>query len=167
MKIKLTLLLTTQIIIFYYTTSFSQKYEKYRHHNQFYFEDSTHVFWTWLPNPFSPPTITDSSKGLYCGDFTFYCDLSDTVLITFVQNNDSIVYYKPIVSSCPPHFGLCFWYGGPNLNPSELPDQYYRNVTDKKLKLLIIVNGRKKCMRDYSFKKDWYFWLNESKTKYP
>ncbi len=149
-------------------TAFMQIPEKNRYPKQYYFEDSTRVFWTWYPNPFSPPTITDKSKGrLICGDLSFYCDLSDTIIVALVQNADSIVYSAPIISSIPSYFSLCYWMAGPNINLEELPDKFFQSNTNEALKLMLIVNDRKKCIRngDFRLQKNWYWWINESKTK--
>ena len=87
--------------------AFSQLKNANRYPNQFYIEDSIHVCFTCYPNPFSPPTITDSTKGLFCGTNTFYCDISDTVLVIYQNIADSVVYCKKVISKSPPEFSYC------------------------------------------------------------
>ena len=134
---------------------------------QFYFEDSVHVFWTRYPNPFSPPGVSETSKGLMCGDWSFYCDLSDTVTVAFLGEKDSIVYEATIQSRKPPYFGFCYWLAGPRIDPYNLPAQYIRGRSGEHFKLLLIVQGRKKCLRESRMyiPKDWYCWIDESRYK--
>jgi hypothetical protein len=147
--------------------SYGQTKPDHRYPSQFYFEDSIHVFWDQYPNPFSPPGIRDTDKGLVCGDLPFYCDLSDTVTVAFLGEKDSIVYEASIQSRKPPSFSFCYWLAGPRIDPQHLPAQYIRGRSGENFKLLLIVQGRKKCLREsrICIPKDWYCWIDESRYK--
>ena len=125
---------------------------------QHFIEDSTNVFWTFYPNPFSPPNITDTSKGLMCGQYTFYCSISDTVLLAFQNEKDSIVYTKELYSPSS-DFGICLWIAGPKINQNELPKEYFQSNEKEKIKLILIVNGHKKCYREMYTVNRKYYWI--------
>ncbi len=135
---------------------------------QRFFEDSTHVFWTWYPNPFSPPTVANTKKGQICGGLTFYCDLSDTVLVAFVSKSDSILYEAPLTSTNPPYFSLCYWIGGPRVSLELLPSKYFRSDFNEKIKLLLVVRGRWKSLRGIGItvQNGWYYWIDEHVSKH-
>ena len=138
-----------------------------RYSAQRYWEDSVHVFWTWYPNPFSPPTLKDTSKGMMCGGLTFYCDLSETVTVAFLTESDSLAYEASIVSRKPPYFDLCYWLAGPRIDPRHLPARKIRGRSRDQFKLLLTVRGRKKCVRHYGITvpKDWYCWIDDIASK--
>ena len=132
-----------------------------------HFEDSAHVFFTAYPNPFSPPTVRDTGKGLICGGGQFYCDLSESARIAFVDENDSTVYTTTVKSSTPPQFSFCYWLAGPRVRKELLPSKYIRSDVDMELKTLIIVRGRRKCLAEHGMfiQKGWYYWIDEQVTK--
>jgi hypothetical protein len=148
------------ILILYPITVFTQSKKEIRFPHQHYIEDSTDVFWTWYPNPFSPPTITDSTKRLFCGQYSFYCDISDTVLIAFQNEVDSIVYSVKIIAKVPQYFSFCTWIAGSLFTPKELPKFYFRGKGADMLKLVLIVDGRKKCYTKFSISDKRYYWIN-------
>ena len=113
------------VFFIYCMAIFSQPNAKNIYPYQHFIEDSTNVFWKFYPNPFSPPNITDTSKGLMCGQYTFYCSISDTVLLAFQNEKDSIVYTKELYSPSS-DFGICLWIAGPKINQNELPQEYFQ-----------------------------------------
>ena len=148
-------------MIFFAINIFSQSDEEYRLKDQFYYEDSTNVYWISTPNPFAPPTIIDDyTKGLYCGDYTFHCDLSDTVIASFQNYAGSTLYSAKVISTNPPFFSLCLWIAGSRIISNELPNAYYRANGNEKLNLVLIVNGHRKCYRKISMTDKKYYWLN-------
>ncbi|MEJ2614418.1 MAG: hypothetical protein P8Z35_05645 [Ignavibacteriaceae bacterium] len=137
---------------------FPQTNDKNRSPNQKYIDDSTNVFWTIYPNPFSPPLITDTSKGLFCGEYGFYCALSDTVFVAFQNQRDSIVYSKEVISRSP-DFSFCLWIAGSQINHKELPKKYFQCDGKEKIKLFLIINGSKKCYREIYILNKRYYWI--------
>jgi hypothetical protein len=130
---------------------------------QTYIEDSAHVYWDSWPNPFSPPTITDTGKGLMCGTLTFYCDLSDSVEVAVVTERDSVVYSTTVFSPKPPYFDLCYWVAGPKIDRQSLPSSYFRAPSDITLRLVLVVGGRWKNSRVFfrgGGRRDWYYWID-------
>jgi hypothetical protein len=128
-----------------------------RYPSQIYFEDSLRVFWTWYPNPFSPSTSNQIYRSY--GQFTFYCDLSDTVIVAFVESKSDSIVYKTIVKTANgPHFALCYWTAKPEIDPSILPLHHFRSESDQELRLLLIVQDRSKARREIGVKisKGWY-----------
>ena len=144
----------------------SQVTPENRYPKQVCFEDSSRVFWTWYPNPFCPPTVGDTGRGLICGGLTFYCDLSDSVGVAFVEKNDSIVYTATVKTATPPHFSLCYWLAGPHVRTQSLPARYFRSNSDEQLKLLLIVHGRRKSLlKGPPIQRGWYYWMDERRPK--
>lgn len=133
--------------------------EIYRSRDQHYFEDSANVYWTTHPNPFAPPTISETSKGLFCGANTFHCSLSDTVLVAFQNQFGLTLYNKKVVSKLAPFFNLCFWIAGSQISPLELPESYYHTNSLQKIYLVLIVNGRKKCYKEITISDKRYYWI--------
>jgi hypothetical protein len=145
------------------TIVFCQGNQDHRAPGQTYIEDSTHIFWTQYPNPFSPPTILDATKGMICGSLTFYCDLSDTVAVSIVGENDSVLTVTRKVTFRPPGFHLCYWLAGAKIDPDRVPKQHFRALLDSRLNILLSVNGRKKNILPgaISVPKGWYCWLDD------
>jgi len=133
---------------------------------QTYYEDSGHVFWTWYPNPFSPPAVGDTGNGQIQGALTFCCDLSDSVDLAFVAENDSIVYHSMLVSRKPPHFSVVYWMAGPKVTSESLPYKSYTGDSDQQLKLLLSVKGRPKSVRPSGIyaPRGWHLWIDEGKS---
>jgi hypothetical protein len=163
MKLMRTILLLLLCTLSLVERSHAQVKPENRYPFQSYCEDSAHVFWTWYPNPFSPPTINDTSKGMICGGLTFYCDLSDTVTIALLNTNDSVVYEAPVRLSSPPHFSLCYWLAGPKVDIQGLPSHYFRSDSQQKYRLLLVVHGRRKCVTEYGIflPANWYCWIDD------
>lgn len=147
------------IYVFFALNTYSQVKDIYRYPYQQYFEDSTHVYWTWYPDPFAPPTLTDSTKGSYCGQFSFDCDLSDTVLVTIQNEIDSLVYCLKVISKLPPHFSLCIWVAGKYFDSNYLPNFYFRSDHEERYTLALNVKGHKKCSRQFGVLPDNYYWF--------
>ncbi len=150
------------IFVFSFLSILSQTKEKIRYPHQHYIEDSTNVFWTWYPNPFSPVNITDTSKLLSCYEYTFYCDLSDTVLFAFQNKSDSILYSWKVTSKTYPYFTPCFWIAGSQFDHRQLPADYYHSNSAENVFISLIVNGRKKCFKEIGTANDFYYWLREN-----
>lgn len=140
-------------------------HKPHRYRFQTYFNDSSHVFWTSYPNPFSPPTVRDTGKGLICGNLTFYCDLSDSVEVALVAEDDSIVYQTIVKSQTPPYFSLCYWVAGEKAQIRSMPSRYYKSGKDGRLKALLIVNGKKKSMHEIGIpvRNNRYYWIETHK----
>ena len=151
--------LSLVIFIFSSLSVSSQPKEKIRFPFQHYVEDSARVFWTWYPNPFSPSSNTNTTKILSCYEFTFYCDLSDTVLIAIQNESDSILYNWKVTSKTSPYFSPCFWIAGSQFDYNQLPENYYHSNGIDKVYIGLIVNGRKKCFKDLGIINDIYYWL--------
>ncbi len=157
-------LLIISSILMCSSSIFSQLKEGNRYPNQIYIEDSASVFWTIYSNPFSPPTIIepidyDTAKTLDCySSSTFYCELSDTVLVAFQNESDSIYYSKYIISKQPPYFTYCFWVAGSKINPNKLPEKYFHCSEGQKFKIVLIVNSRKKCFKEFR-SSNKYIWI--------
>jgi len=135
---------------------------------QTFLEDSTRVFWTWYPNPFSPPTIAETTMGTVYSGFSFYCDLSDTVTVGLLGERDSILYAADMISSGSPHFTLAYCFAGARFPVDQLLGRYSKSQSDRQYKLLLSVRGRAKCVRESGVyvPKDWYCWLpNPSRSK--
>jgi hypothetical protein len=147
------------------TDAFSQIKPDIRYPFQIYFEDSVHVFWTQYPNPFSPTTMvpgrTENRKGSYCGDLSFYCDLSDSVTVVALDQADSAVYSTQLKSKYSPNFSVCYWLAGSQISLTQLPHSYIRSNSLSIQKLMLVVSGRNKALRSYGINipKGWYFWL--------
>ncbi len=142
--------------------------DQHRIRGQKYIEDSAHVYWDNYPNPFSPPTVRDTGKGLMCGELGFYCDLSDSVEVTFLQSNDSIVYQTMVIQSRP-SFALCYWMAGPKIDHRSLPTRYFRAPSNEQIKIFLSVGGRKKNLRKAGFQvqKGWYYWIHNRVSNKP
>jgi len=156
------LLLFNQVIV---DQTIGQEKVDNRYPYQFYFEDSTHIYWTWYPNPFSGSTLKDTSKGSFCGGLGFYCDNSDTVTVTILTEKDSVVYERVVESQNSPQFELCYWLAGPRINLNRLPVHYFRGDSEKHFKILLSVQGRRKCVREsgINLSKNWYCWIDDIK----
>jgi hypothetical protein len=128
---------------------------------QTFVEDSSHVYWTWYPNPFSPPTVTTTTAGVIQSGLTLYCDLCDTVSVALLGDRDSVIYSSRMITLTPPHFDVAFTYAGPRYADSLLPARYFRSQHDGDYKVAISVKGRRKCVREQGIfmRKDWYCWL--------
>lgn len=151
------------IVIIVPLSFYAQANEKIRFPNQHYVEDSTTVFWTWYPNPFSPPTVIvpidyDTVKSKNCISPTFYCELSDTVLVAFQNESDSIYYNKYIVSKIPPYFKFCLWVAGSKTDYNELPEKYFYCKEGEKFRIFLIVGDRKKCYKEFE-NLNKYIWI--------
>jgi hypothetical protein len=154
------------IVIFtFIVTAQSQDMQKNRYPNQVYFEDSTHIFWTWYPNPFSPPTLKDTGKGLVYGDFTFYCDFTDSVDVALVTKNDSVVHHAYLKTARPPYFFVGLWVAGPMVTEQSLPASYYKPNADEYLRPVLIVGGRWKSLRALGIpvKRGWHYWIDQTR----
>ncbi len=134
----------------------------YRYKFQKYFDDSTHIFWTEYPNPLAHRGMRgDTSKIRICGDLDFYCDLSDSVEVAFVTENDSIVYRTIVFSKYRPDFGVCYWIAGNKARKEILPSNYFKPNKDGIINILLIVNNQKKSMRTIGIpvKAGQYYWI--------
>ena len=168
MKIATIVLLILPIFCTIVTTAIAQTAAHNRFLSQTYFGDSSHVFWTWYPNPFSPATIipgrTENRKVSYCGDLSFYCDLSDSVTVVAYDQTDSAVYSIQVVSKIPPNFSLCYWLAGSQISPTQLPRSYVRGDSLSINKLMLVVSGKNKALRSYHVyvPEGWYFWMQSA-----
>jgi hypothetical protein len=141
-----------------------------RHPNQKYIEDSIHVYFINLydpsyPDPFSPPTVSDSGKGIICGGGFFYCDLSESALLAFVNDNDSIIYSAIVRSSKPPDFSFCYWKAGPRAKTTLLPREFYRSKLTGKVKVVLSIAGRRKCLSEFAVEKGWSYWIDDQTSR--
>ena len=157
MKLKLFI---TFLLIGHFPIILSQVKKDNRLREQVYIEDSSKVFWTDYPNPFSPPTITEKSKGLFCCLATFYCELSDSVLVAVKNENDSIFYSQYISTKLPPYFSYCIWIAGMEIDNNELPKPYFYFDEKQNIKITLIVDGREKCYREGVVNDKRYYWLS-------
>jgi hypothetical protein len=150
------------ILHMFLATAQSQESKQHRYPKQTYVEDSARVYWDSYPNPFSPPTVTDTGRGLIKGELTFRCDISDSVEIAFITKNDSIVHKATVHSSKPPYFSVGYWVAGPNARQQSLPTSYFKPSSDSYLRLVIIVEGRWKSIRErgISVRKGWHYWID-------
>jgi hypothetical protein len=151
------------------TTLFCQNQypQDYRTPNQICIEDSTRIFWTNYPNPFSPPTIKDTTQGMICGGFTFYCDLSDTVEVSLIGENDSVLTTTRIITHKPPNYSFCYWMAGSNVALTSIPTEHFKATSNSQLNVLLSVNGRKKNIRlkVIYIPKGLYCWINDYANK--
>ncbi len=144
---------------------FSQIREEYRHQNQFYIQDSANVYWTHIGNPFSPPTIiNEKMKGLFCGSNTFYCDLSDSVLVAIKNEKDSILYSQYVYTKNPPNFHFCTWIAGSQIDRNELPKSYYQFDDIQKIKIVLMIDGNDKCYQKWTIKDKRYYWIQNNRS---
>jgi hypothetical protein len=129
-------------------------------------EDSSHVYWTWYPNPFSPPIITDTTMGVVNSGLTFYCDLSDTVTVALLGESDSVLYAAESISKRYPHFSLAFCYAGARFPAAKLPQRYFKSRSTEQYRLSLSVRGRVKCIRRVGVyvPEGWYCWLSAPHT---
>lgn len=150
-------------ILFISRNCWSQPSEKNRYPNQIYFQDSTHVFWTWYPNPFSPPTISvnDSLRIVRSSHYSWYCDISDTCTFAIIGNEDSILYSAKVTSKYKPNFGCFLSTALPKYLPYKLPENYVKVDSSAYYNLSLIVNGKKQSTRKDGIylNKDWYYWI--------
>jgi hypothetical protein len=145
-----------------------QETKEHRRRYQVYFEDSTHVFWTSWPNPFSPPAVTRTTKGLMCGQVTFYCDLTDSVQVAIVDGDTSDIVTEVTVTPDSGHdFSVCYWVAGPLFQQGQLPSNCFKRKTKYPLSWLLFVNGRKKCLTlgVGNLPQGWYCWIDEGHRK--
>ena len=107
------------------------------------------------------PGRTENRKASYCGDLSFYCDLSDTATVVAFDEKDSALYSIQLKSRIPPNFSLCYWLAGSQISPTQLPTHYIRGDSIRIDKLMLVVSGRKKALRNYQIHvpRGWYFWL--------
>jgi len=136
--------------------------ERFRRPQQLYIEDSTHVFWLQYPNPFSPPTIRDSTMGCIYGDYEFYCDIADTVDILLIDANDSVLTACSVASRHRPHyFSAYYCLAGKDITPSRVPKQAVRVSDTSQFAVVLSVHGRKKTVHPLHIyvPKGWYCWI--------
>ncbi len=140
-----------------------QESQRNRCPGQVYLEDSTHVFWTWYPNPFSPPGVRDTTTGLMCRDLTFFCDLTDSVQVAMVEGDRDIVNEATVTSNIAHDFSVCYWVAGPHTKQSLLPPDCFKRENKIPLSMLLIVKGRKKCLAlgIPNIPQGWYCWIDE------
>jgi hypothetical protein len=133
---------------------------------QSYIEDSTHVFWTSYPNPFSPPTVSDSGMARIHG-LTFYCDISDTVTVSLLGGRGSVLYEASVESQGSPHFTMTYWPAGPRAPSHKLPAHFFRADSAATFGLLLSVGGHRKCSRQKGIDllKGWYCWIDTKTPK--
>jgi hypothetical protein len=133
--------------------------------SQTYIEDSTHVYWTWYPNPFSPPTVLNpdtSIWGLYTL-YTFYCDLPDSISVALIDSNRNIVYSTNSGPMERSNYGVAPMLAGPHVRSAKLPAQYFQEKNGGSYDLMILVSGRPKTIRgvaDIRIEKGQYFWMS-------
>ena len=153
------------IIINSVVISQSQRTIQHRYSKQTYLDDSIHVYWNQFPNPFSPPTVTSTKKCFIQGDLTFYCDLSDSVEVAFITKKDSIVHKAVVTSSKPPYFSIGYWVAGPNISQHLLPISYFLPRSDDNIRLVIIVGGRWRSIRQSGIqvRSGWRYWIDSPK----
>jgi hypothetical protein len=134
-----------------------------RHPFQKYIDDSAHVFWTYYPNPISPPTVGDTGRGYIYSGLTFYCDLADTVDIQLLNEKDSVVCYASVVSKMPHTFLLYYSIAGQNADPQSIPLNHFKIDSFEKLKWAIVVNGKRKTLIDAHgvWRRGMYLWLDK------
>ncbi len=139
-----------------------QTYEKARYRPQAYYGDSAHVFWTAYPNPFYP-SVDKEGRVKSCGDLSFYCDLSDSVVVALLAENDSVVYQSTVRTSTPPGFSLCYWVADEKTSPVALPEHFFKAERDERVRWLLIAGGKWKCARQWGnrLSKGKYYWLDE------
>ncbi len=145
-----------------------QELKNHRRRNQVYFEDSTHVFWTSWPIPFSPPTVTRTTKGIMCGYLTFYCDLTDSVQVAIVDGDTTDIVNEATVTPDSGHFfSVCYWVAGPRFPQDQLPPVWFKRKNKWPLSVLLIVNGRKKCLTVGvgNLPQGWYCWIDEGHSR--
>ncbi|MBS4028170.1 MAG: hypothetical protein KGZ58_05960 [Ignavibacteriales bacterium] len=154
------------INLFLIATTQSQLSKQHRYFKQTYLEDSVHVYWNEFPNPFSPPTVTNTNKGFIRGDITFYCDISDSVEVALITKKDSIVHKTTLKSSKPPYFSAGYWVAGANISQQSLPTSYFQPSSDGYLRWVIIVGGRWKSIRERGIevRKGWHYWIDTGRT---
>ncbi|MBK7107428.1 MAG: hypothetical protein IPH62_19350 [Ignavibacteriae bacterium] len=141
----------------------SQIKQENRYPKQAYIEDSSKVYWAIYPNPFSPPTINEYTKGLFCGSSSFYCELSDSVLVAIKNEKDSIIYSQFVYTLHFPHFSYCTWVAGSQIDKSELPKSFYHFENKQKIKVALIVEGKEKCYREGTINDKRYYWIQNNK----
>jgi len=139
-----------------------QLHDELRVGYQTYIEDSAHVYFTDYPSPIAPPTVRDDEMGYVCYlGKSFHCDLSNSVLVAFVNEKDSILYSALVKSKNPPSFTYCCWLAGPRIGKEILPKKYFRGDGRSKIKLFLIVRGRRKCSVEATFADGWYYWIDD------
>jgi hypothetical protein len=127
-------------------------------------EDSTRVYWTRYPFPFSRSTISNSDSTLVTSELTFFCDLPGTIELGLLDKNDSIVCKGNAPLNRLPYSGLRYWLGGPDMDAGNLQKGFYRADTNSWISVVIIVEGRWKSIIRHSFytSKGWYYWFENS-----
>lgn len=134
-----------------------------RRPGQVHYEDSLHVFRSHWPNPFSPPTLAESSKGCITGEHAFYSDISDTVDVLLVDERDSVVYSYSDASQRPPHFSVSYCLAGSQVSQQAVPEAAFRPLKDSNLWVVLSVDGRRKAMHPSTIivKRGWSCWLRD------
>jgi hypothetical protein len=142
----------------------AQDAKEHRRRFQIYYEDSTNVYWTSWPNPFSPPTVTRTTKGLICGYLTFFCDLTDSVQVAIVDGDTSDIVNEATATPDSGHdFSVCYWVAGPLFPRDQLPPDCFKRKDKYPLSVLLIVNGRQKCLTVGvgDLPQGWYCWIDK------
>jgi hypothetical protein len=135
--------------------------EKARWPGQLYIEDSVHVFWVQYPNPFSGPTVTDSTQGCFQGDHSFYCDLAETVEVLLVNEKDSVVSVASTASPHPPRFSVSICVAGKKVRHDSVPERAFRAPRDSRLSVVLSVRGHRKVIHPWPITvlKGHYCWV--------
>jgi len=118
-----------------------------RHPSQIYLEDSTDVFWTYYPDPFSNPTFPD--RFVVTQAISFKCFLPGKVEIGFIDaKNDSVIYNftqpNKKIQKFNEHFWI--WFAKNSADTSQFPDEYFQSQSVDSLNLVLIVNNRMKTI---------------------
>ena len=135
------------LVVIFVQSASCQEAREHRRRHQVYYEDSTHVFWTSRPYPFSPPTAEPTTKCIMCGYLTFFCDLTDSVQAAIVDGDTTDIVNEATVTPDSGHaFSVCYWVTGPRYPQNQLPPNSFKRKNKWPLSVLLIVNGRKKCL---------------------
>lgn len=124
-----------------------------RHPKQIYLEDSTDVYWTSYPDPFSNPTYPD--RFVVTQAITFKCFLTGKVEIGFLDTKNDSIIYKFIqpgkdIQKLNEYFWV--WFAYSSADTSEFPKEYFQSFTKDPLNLVLIIDDKRKTILPLNLK---------------
>lgn len=119
-----------------------------RHPSQIYIEDSAKVYWTYYPDPFSAPTLSDRQRS---ETLSFECLIDEKIDIGFLDSEtDSIIHKFTQPKKTKKYFWI--WFAKSTADTTDFPEEYFKSSSTHPFKLALTLNNRVKSILLTGFK---------------
>ncbi len=143
--IRNTLSILAYLLCFGSLDALSQNSSSARIDGQEYLSDSSTVYWTQYPDPFSLPAYTDRKP--LSPALSIHCELSGCLEVAFVSpRTDSIIHRFAAPKHKKVHYSFRVWQASPSVDTSTVPEDRFRNNSSDALDMVLMVDAKRKTI---------------------